>query len=215
MDAHASQGSPDVEAPRHLFFGVEDRRMGGRSGLDEKHLVVERSRRQNLAEQVVNGSRQLIASIHTLRAFDRTGDAERALDHIEHTLEDIQKHVRNLVVEVSGSIDRYADNSHLLALRDAALAATSETPAAAVEPSPQQAPAAAGTTSGPVHNHGPEEGAGLDCAERRTENGLRGACMDAPPRVTPLTLVQNTAFSLISASLDEAQRNRAAVRSVR
>ena len=29
----------------------------------------------------------------------------------------------------------------------------------------------------PVHNHGPAEGRGLDCPERTTPEGLRGACM--------------------------------------
>lgn len=28
-----------------------------------------------------------------------------------------------------------------------------------------------------VHNHGPAEGRGLDCPERRTPLGLRGACL--------------------------------------
>ena len=35
----------------------------------------------------------------------------------------------------------------------------------------------------PVHNHGPAEGRGLDCNERRTaDGGLRGACQPDEPR---------------------------------
>lgn len=33
------------------------------------------------------------------------------------------------------------------------------------------------TTRGKVHNHGPTEGRGLDCPERRTDAGLVGACL--------------------------------------
>lgn len=220
MDVQSAPGSFEEDAPRHLFFGCEDRRLGGRAGLDEKHLTIERSRRLQLASHVENSANQLLHAVRSLRAFDRTGDALNALPHLEHTFEDLQKYTTNLVTEVNKSMDRYGDGIDLLALRDAALAADAlhqashapQTPAAAVEPSPQQAPAAAGPQLTAVHNHGPEDGPGLACAERQTQTGLRGACQDGKPKVTPLTLVQNTAFSLISAGLDEAQAKRAHLR---
>lgn len=183
MDVQSAQGNPEDEAPRHLFFGCEDRRLGGRAGLDEKHLTIERSRRLQLASHVENTATQLVNAVRALRAYDRTGDALDALPHLLHTFQDLQKYTTNLADEVNKSMDRYGDNIDLLALRDAALAtAAMKTPTAAVEPSPQQAPAAVGPNA------------------------------DKEPRVTPLTLVQNTAFSIISAGLDEAQRSRANLR---
>ena len=39
--------------------------------------------------------------------------------------------------------------------------------------------AAIDSLAGPVHNHGPAEGRGLDCGERRMPNGLlRGWCLE-------------------------------------
>jgi hypothetical protein len=52
-------------------------------------------------------------------------------------------------------------------------------PSAALAPAPASVkwPAA----PGPVHNHGPEDGAGLLCREYPTLSGrLRGACLDQP-----------------------------------
>ncbi|MCU1519203.1 MAG: hypothetical protein JWQ75_3924, partial [Pseudarthrobacter sp.] len=43
-----------VEPPRNLFFGVEDRRVGGRKGLEDKYLSMESGRRQKLAQLVID-----------------------------------------------------------------------------------------------------------------------------------------------------------------
>lgn len=145
MDASSAQ-EKIVEPPRHLFFGVEDRRLGGRAGLNEKHLLVEKSRRYQLAETVIASATQLANGIRTMRTFDRTGNADQAIDHIEATLLDLTKQTRNLINEVEASVDRYGDGLDALNARDAAeaLADHKETPAAAVLA--PQAPAAAGTT---------------------------------------------------------------------
>ena len=122
MDASSSQASPEVDPPRHLFFGAEDRRLGGRAGLEEKYLVMERARRHQLAEHVINTANQLASAVRTLRAFDRTGNADMALDHIEQTFADLKKQTNNLVNEVTGSVDRYGDELEKLAFRDIAAA---------------------------------------------------------------------------------------------
>lgn len=120
MDPSTSQASHEADPPRNLFFGAEDRRLGGRAGLEEKYLVMERSRRHNLAEHVINTANQLASSVRSLRAFDRTGNADMALDHIEATFADLKRHTDNLVNEVTGSVDRYGDELEKLAFRDIA-----------------------------------------------------------------------------------------------
>ena len=140
MDAQSSQGSPEVEPPRNLFFGVEDRRLGGRAGLDEKYLTMERSRRHQLAEHVIFSANQLANAVRTLRAFDRTGDGVAALAHIEHTFEDLRKHTTNLVNEVNASVDRHGDGLDLLSFRDTALAAIGEPEQPAEAPVERDAP---------------------------------------------------------------------------
>jgi hypothetical protein len=122
MDASSSQASPEADPPRHLFFGAEDRRLGGRAGLEDKYLVMEKARRHQLAEHVINTANQLASSVRTLRAFDRTGNADMALDHIEQTFADLKKHTDNLVNEVTGSVDRYGDEVEKLAFGDIAAA---------------------------------------------------------------------------------------------
>ncbi|MDN4645385.1 hypothetical protein [Arthrobacter sp. PsM3] len=135
MDARTAQENPVADPPRHLFFGAEDRRQGGRAGLDEKYLVMEKARRHQLAEHVINTANQLASAVRTLRAFDRTGNAEMALDHIEQTFADLKKYTSNLVNEVTGSVDRFGDELERLAFRDIA-AAREATDAQTPKPGP-------------------------------------------------------------------------------
>lgn len=144
MDASSSQ-EKIVEPPRHLFFGVEDRRLGGRAGLADKYLSMEKGRRHQLAEHVITSAIQVANAVRTLRTFDRTGNADQALDHLTASLDDLVKHTRNLATEVEQSVDRYGDGVDELAARDAdeAKAAMNPQTPAAAEPTPQ-APTAAG-----------------------------------------------------------------------
>ncbi|QYC54960.1 hypothetical protein SEA_POPPER_43 [Arthrobacter phage Popper] len=198
MDASRSQGALVTELPRSLYFGAVDW-LAAKPGITEQDLAQVRNQRHGLVAHVTNKAEKLIAAARTLRDFDTTGNAGAALDHLEAIRDDLFKITTNLINEVEDAEARYEKHSAL---------PTEETPAAVVEPSPQQVPTAAGPTTQPVHNHGPEDGAGLSCREARTDAGPRGACLDEAPKVTPLTLVQNHAFSIISAGLDEAQRNR-------
>ncbi|MEJ1195052.1 hypothetical protein [Pseudarthrobacter sp. CCNWLW207] len=122
MDASSSQ-EKIVEPPRHLFFGVEDRRLGGRAGLTDKHIAVEKTRRHQLAEHVINSAIQVTNAVRTMRTFDRTGNADQVLDHLSCSLEDLVKQTNNLIAEVEKSVDRYGDGLEELAARDAAEAA--------------------------------------------------------------------------------------------
>lgn len=114
------QDCPDIQPPRHLFFGVEDRRLGGRAGLEEKYISMEKSRRQKLADNVISTSMQLANAVRTMRTFDRTGNADQVIDHIDATLTDLVKLTRNLTGEVESAVDRYANGLGDLAARDAA-----------------------------------------------------------------------------------------------
>lgn len=148
MDASSAQETPDIVPPRNLFFNVEDRLLGGRTGLTDKHVSVESYRRRQLAEHVINSAIQVANAVRTLKTFDKTGNADQALSHLECSLTDLCKQTRNLIAEVENSVDRYGDGLDALATRDAAEAAASlNTPAAAV-PTPQP-PAAAGPKPGP------------------------------------------------------------------
>lgn len=121
MDASSSQ-EKIVEPPRHLFFGVEDRRLGGRAGLTDKHVLVEKSRRYQLAETVINSAVQVANAVRAMRTFDRTGNADQVLDHLGASLEDLVKQTNNLIAEVEKSVDRYGDGLEELAARDTAAA---------------------------------------------------------------------------------------------
>jgi hypothetical protein len=136
MDAPTAQETPVVDPPRHLFFSAEDRRLGGKAGLADKYLVMEKARRHQLAEHVINTANQLAAAVRTLRAFDRTGNADMALDHIEATFEDLRKYTTNLVNEVTASVDRFGDEMEKLAFRDIA-AAREATDAQTPKPAPR------------------------------------------------------------------------------
>ena len=149
VQLHADRGTEKiVEPPRNLFFGVEDRRLGGRTGLTDKYVLVEKSRRYQLAETVINSAIQVANAVRTMRTFDRTGNADQVLDHLTCSLDDLVKQTNNLIAEVEKSVDRYGDGLDELAARDAAEAAASlNTPAGAVEePTPQAPAAAAGPT---------------------------------------------------------------------
>ena len=121
MDASSSQ-EKIVEPPRHLFFGVEDRRLGGRAGLTDKYLTMEKTRRSQLAEHVLHSAIQLTNAVRTMRTFDRTGNADQVLDHLSATLDDLVKQTGNLIGEVEASVDRYGDGIDELNARDAAAA---------------------------------------------------------------------------------------------
>ncbi|MGY4543285.1 hypothetical protein ACVWY0_003218 [Arthrobacter sp. UYNi723] len=160
MDASSSQ-EKITEPPRHLFFGVEDRRLGGRAGLADKYLGMEKGRRHQLAEHVISSAIQVANAVRTLRTFDRTGNADQALDHLTASLDDLIKHTRNLTAEVEQSVDRYGDGLDLLAHRDAEETRSALNTPAAVEPTPQ-AQTAAGPKPGPspiavVHVHNPAD----------------------------------------------------------
>jgi hypothetical protein len=142
MDASSAQ-EKIVDPPRNLFFGVEDRRLGGRTGLTDKHIVVEKSRRYQLAETVINSAIQVANAVRTMRTFDRTGNAEQVLDHLSATLDDLVKQTNNLIAEVEKSVDRYGDELDALHTRDADGARAALNTPAAAEQSPQP-PAAAG-----------------------------------------------------------------------
>lgn len=144
MDASIAQ-EKIVEPPRHLFFGVEDRRLGGRAGLPDKNLWPERDRRQKLAQHVIDSAIQVANAVRTLRTFDRTGNADQALNHLGDSLDDLVKQTANLIAEVEKSVDRYGDGLDALAARDAAEAAAALNAPAAVEPIPQAATAAGPT----------------------------------------------------------------------
>ena len=144
MDTLGTQETPEVVPPRNLFFGVEDRRLGGRAGLEDKYLSFEASRRQKLAQHVIDSAIQVANAIRTMRTFDRTGNADQVIDHLNASLDDLVKKTHNLTAEVEKSVDRYGDGIDALNARDAAEARAALNTPAAVEPSPQ-APAAGPT----------------------------------------------------------------------
>jgi hypothetical protein len=157
MDASSAQENL-ADPPRNLFFGVEDRRVGGRAGLEEKYLQMERGRRQALAQQVIDSAMQVADAVRTLRKFDRTGNADQVLGHLNASLEDLEKHTRNLTAEVEKSVDRYGDELDALNARDDAEAlAALNTPAAAAPPTAAAgpSPAAASTTPQQLAAAGP------------------------------------------------------------
>lgn len=135
MDAPSSQETPVVDPPRHLFFSAEDRRQGGNAGLTDKYLPMEKSRRHQMAENVIVTANQLASAVRTLRAFDRTGNADMALDHIEQTFEDLRRFTTLLVNEVTASVDRYGDEVEKRAFEDIA-AAREATDAQTPKPGP-------------------------------------------------------------------------------
>lgn len=144
MDASSAQETPEVVPPRNLFFNVEDRLLGGRTGLTDKHITVERVRRHQLAEHVINSAIQVANAVRTLKTFDKTGNADQALSHLDCSLTDLCKQTRNLIAEVEGSVDRYGDGLDDLAARDAAEAqAAFNAPAAAAPPTAAAGPNAA------------------------------------------------------------------------
>ncbi|MCT9624313.1 hypothetical protein HWD94_04135 [Pseudarthrobacter equi] len=152
----AAQESPEADLPRNLFFGVEDRRLGGRTSLEDKYLDFEASRRQKLATQVIDSALQVADAVRTLRRFDRTGSTPEALGHLAATLDDIAKLGWNLINEVGASSTRYqTEHAALLSREDAAEAeayAALNAPAAPVAPQPGAAgPTAAAVKTLPQH----------------------------------------------------------------
>jgi len=134
MVPSATQENLEVEPPRNLFFGVEDRKLGGPAGLTEKYLPFEKSRRQQLAQRVIDSAIQVADAIRTMRKFDRTGNADQVLDHLNASLEDLDKHVHNLTSEVEKSVDRYGDELDHIHTRDEAAALAALNAPAATEP---------------------------------------------------------------------------------
>jgi hypothetical protein len=118
------------DLPRNLYFGAEDW-LAAKPGITDQDLAHVRNQRHQLVGHVAHKAEKLLAAVRTLRDFDTTGNATTALDHIEAVRDDLQKLTTNLVTDVEDAEARYDQHS------------TPETPAAAVEPTPQ-APAAAG-----------------------------------------------------------------------
>ena len=133
MDAQRAQGTAG-ELPRNLYFGGEDV-VAAKPNITDQELALVRNQRHNLVGQVTHKTEKLLAAARSLRDFDTTGNAGAALDHIEAIRDDLTKLTTNLINDVEDAEARYEKHS----------APATETPAAAVEPSPQ-APAAAGTT---------------------------------------------------------------------
>jgi hypothetical protein len=85
-----------------------------------------------------------------MRKFDRTGNADQVLDHLNATLSDLDKYVRNLTAEVEKSVDRYGDELDALNARaDAEALAALNTPAAAAPPTAAAGPQRLDGTPGP------------------------------------------------------------------
>lgn len=123
------------DLPRNLYFGAEDW-LAAKPGITDQDLAHVRNQRHQLVGHVTHKAEKLLAAVRTLKDFDTTGNAGAALDHIEAIRDDLQKLTTNLVTDVEDAEARYDQH------------ATPETPAAAVEPTPQ-APAAAGPKPGP------------------------------------------------------------------
>lgn len=144
MVPSAAQETLEVDPPRNLFFGVEDRKQGGPAGLGDAYIFAERARRLKLAQHVIDSANQVANAIRTLRAFDKTGNADQVLDHLNACREDLDKHIRNLTVEVEKSINRYGDELDALHIRDeaeeAAAYAALNAPAAAAPPTAAAGP---------------------------------------------------------------------------
>ena len=131
--------SADHDHPRNLYFGAEDWK-AMKPEISEQDLAHVRNQRHALIGHVTHKAERLIAAVSkSLRDFDATGNADMVLDHIEQTILDLQKLSTNLVEDVSAAVDRYGDGVDALAANE-----SPDTPAVAVEPTPQ-APAAAGT----------------------------------------------------------------------
>ena len=168
--------SADHEHPRNLYFGAEDWK-AKKPDISEKDLGHVRNQRHVLIGHVTHKAERLIAAVSkSLRDFDATGNADMVLDHIEQTMLDLRKLSTNLVEDVSAAVDRYGDAMDALAEEDAQPAGH-ETPAAAVEPTPQ-APAAAGTNKRVDGAPGPSPAqvaaivnAALDAAQRNRVSG--------------------------------------------
>lgn len=184
----ATAPAPDFlnDLPRHLFFGVEDRRLGGRAGLEDKYLSMERARRNQLAQHVIDTAIQVANAVRTMRTFDRTGNADQVIDHLNASLEDLEKYVRKLTTEVETSIDRYGDGVDALHTRDAASARVALNTPAAGEPSPQGSPVAGTQPAAAPVSPQPGTAAGTPTVQ-----------------VTPLTFAKS-----IDAALEHAQRQR-------
>lgn len=148
MDAVPSQGCPATDFPRNLYFGAEDWR-ARRPDISDNELALLRNKRHNLVGQVTHSAERLIAAVSkSLRQFDATGNAGDVLDHIDAVREDLAKLTQNLVTDIEEAEDRYIKyyGTDPAAVTPLCLVTEApETPAVAVEPSPQ-APATAGTT---------------------------------------------------------------------
>lgn len=108
MDLSSSQ-SPATDTQRHVFFGAEDLRIRNRpAGPEEKYLTMEKTRRSQMAENVIANANNLANAVRTLRSFDRTGNAELALAHLQATFADLQNHTQHLVAEVQAAADRHS-----------------------------------------------------------------------------------------------------------
>lgn len=100
----------DSQLPRRVYFGAADRQhLAGKqvSGGDLHALEV--SRRQKLAQTLIQRAEDVAAAVKTVRAMDNTGNTENALDHLQATLQDLTKSHRIFVDDLTDAIARYRD----------------------------------------------------------------------------------------------------------
>lgn len=99
--------------PRRVYFGAADKQHLAKkpvSGGPSVHEL-EVGRRGKLAANVSARADDVAAAIKSLRAFDFTGFTEDALDHLQATVEDLNRAHRILVDDVTESIGRYRDRA--------------------------------------------------------------------------------------------------------
>lgn len=109
MDSHRSQAADQGRLPAGLYFNVEDRR-GGVKPLNAPALAGEKNRRFGLSEAVIETANQMTSAVRSLRAFDKTGNAGSALDHIEDLHSLLGRQVCALVADVEKVETRYQDS---------------------------------------------------------------------------------------------------------
>ncbi|UVF61157.1 hypothetical protein SEA_AOKA_34 [Arthrobacter phage Aoka] len=97
--------------PRRVYFGAADKQHLAEkkvSGGPSVHEI-EVGRRNKLALTVTQRAEDVVGAIRALRAFDGTGNTEDALDHLQASLQDLNKAHAILVDDVTESIGRYRD----------------------------------------------------------------------------------------------------------
>lgn len=99
--------SAQQKAPRHLYFGAEDRSVTGRSELTDQQLVIERSRRQAAHQRAIAKAHHLISALKSVHAFDQTGNVMLAVPHVADSLEDAVRAARAFLGDVTAAAERF------------------------------------------------------------------------------------------------------------